>query len=617
MSNQHTGEAGRYAGPEDTELIEVPGTPELTVADKGKDGMQVVSETQPPPKQVRRPTQIDLSSVPNQPGTGNEDSPPTPNYTYAETDEGRLAPVFEGAGPGYEPEQRYEKPRRSDGKIELSSRTSPRVVGTGWPSWKKWMILCVVFMVQVSMNFNTSVYPNAVELIGEDQGRFRGVSEQGARVGQMIFLVAYAFGSELWAPWSEELGRWPVMQLSLFLVNLTQVWAALAPNFSNLIAARFFGGLCTAGGSVTLGIVADLFDVDDQQYAVAFIVLSSVMGTSVGPLVGGFISGCIKSERKYLTNLYWIFWVQLIFGVVTQLIHLMIVPETRETVLLDREAKRRRKAGETNVYGPNELEQNRFSPKKIFITWFRPFDMLVREPIVLCLSLLSGFSDALIFVFSESFTLVFEQWNFSTVETGLTFIPINIGYIIAFFSFFPSIHSQRQVRRRDPDLLTPESRLWWLLFTAPLEPLGLFGFAWTSLGPPKVHWVAPMIFEVLIAIANYAIYMATIDYMVAAYGPYAASATGGNALARDFLAGISAMFAVPMYSNIGTLHTEWASTILAILAVFIVMPVYLFYWKGEQIRARSPFAQEIMKARKTDDPNLVDPPEKVDEGIEA
>ena len=39
--------------------------------------------------------------------------------------------------------------------------------------------------------------------------------------------------------------------------------------------------------------------------------------------------------------------------------------------------------------------------------------------------------------------------------------------------------------------------------------------------------------------------MATIDYMVASYGPYSASATGGNALARDFLAGIAAMYSVP------------------------------------------------------------------------
>lgn len=37
---------------------------------------------------------------------------------------------------------------------------------------------------------------------------------------------------------------------------------------------------------------------------------------------------------------------------------------------------------------------------------------------------------------------------------------------------------------------------------APLLSIGLFGFAWTSLGPPHVHWIAPMIFSALIAIAN-------------------------------------------------------------------------------------------------------------------
>lgn len=389
---------------------------------------------------------------------------------------------------------------RSDGKVELTDEIAPEVLGFAYPTWKKWMILSVIFIVQLSMNFNTSVYPNAVTLITEDP-RYAGVNEQGARVGQMIFLVAYAFGSELWAPWSEELGRWPILQLSLFLVNLTQVWAALSPNFNSLIAARFFGGLFTAGGSVTLGLVADMFDSDDQQYAVAFIVLSSVGGTSIGPLIGGFIQGLARSP------LYWIFWTQLIFGGFTQVVHFFLVPETRATVILDREARRRRKAGEANIYGPNELKTDRFSMKEIGRTWIRPFEMFIREPIVLSLSLLSGFSDALIFTFLEGFHPVYEKWNFTTVQLGLAFIPINLGYLIAFFSFFPTIHSQRVMRRRDPDSLQPETRLWWLLFTAPLEAIGLFGFAWTSLGPPQTHWIAPMIFSCMIAIANYAIYM--------------------------------------------------------------------------------------------------------------
>ena len=88
----------------------------------------------------------------------------------------------------------------------------------------------------------------------------------------------------------------------------------------------------------------------------------------------------------------------------------------------------------------------------------------------------------------------------------------------------------------------------------PLLSIGLFGFAWTSLGPPQVHWIAPMIFSVYVAIANYAIYMSTIDYMVAAYGVYSASATGGNGFARAFLAGVSSMYATVSSSTTTSHH---------------------------------------------------------------
>lgn len=91
--------------------------------------------------------------------------------------------------------------------------------------------------------------------------------------------------------------------------------------------------------------------------------------------------------------------------------------------MLTRIAKRLRKEGETNVYSTDELRESRFSIKEIITIWVRPFEMFVREPIVLCLSLLSGFSDALIFTFLESYTPVFKQWNFGTSEIGLAFVP--------------------------------------------------------------------------------------------------------------------------------------------------------------------------------------------------
>lgn len=113
-----------------------------------------------------------------------------------------------------------------------------------------------------------------------------------------------------------------------------------------------------------------------------------------------------------------------------------------------------------------------------------------------------------------------------------------------------------------------------------------------------------MFFSALIAIANYAVYMSTIDYMVAAYGVYSASATGGNGFARDFLAGIAALYATPLYSNIGAgsgYEVEYASTILGCLAFVVLIPVYIIYWKGPQIRAASKFAQGLEDQRKEKD----------------
>ncbi|KAL3490947.1 hypothetical protein BJX62DRAFT_205895 [Aspergillus germanicus] len=87
-----------------------------------------------------------------------------------------------------------------DGRRELTEDDCYDKLGYSFPTWKKWSILTVIFTVQMSMNFNSSIYSNAVSGLTEE---FH-ISEQAARVGQMIFLVAYAFGCELWAPWSEE-----------------------------------------------------------------------------------------------------------------------------------------------------------------------------------------------------------------------------------------------------------------------------------------------------------------------------------------------------------------------------------------------------------------------------
>ena len=184
---------------------------------------------------------------------------------------------------GSKDDNKLEKLGTND-KYEITESDCYTELGFHFSNWKKWYILTVIFWIQVSMNFNTSLYSNAIVGISDEFG----VSAQGARCGAMIFLVLYAFGCELWAPWSEEFGRWPIIQLSLFLVNIWQLPVALAPNFATIMVGRALGGLSSAGGSVTLGMIADMWEADNQQYAVAYVVFSSVGGSVLGPIVGGF-----------------------------------------------------------------------------------------------------------------------------------------------------------------------------------------------------------------------------------------------------------------------------------------------------------------------------------------
>lgn len=475
-----------------------------------------------------------------------------------------------------------------DGRREMRAKDCWDKLGFSWPRWKKWGVILIISSIQISMNFNTSVYPNTLAMFPDEFG----ISSQKARVSQLLFMIPYAIGCELWAPLSEQFGRWPVMQASLTLVNVWQVLGGLAPNYASICVARALGGISSAGGSVTLGMVADMWESNRHGFALAFLVLASCIGTSIGPVFGGIMQDQL--------SWHWHFWIMLIFGGIVQAIHFCLCPETRTTVLMDREAKRRRKEGEDeNIWGPTEIHP--FDIKHLLVLMRRPYEMLLTEPIVTFLSLLSGFSDGLIFTFEESFSFVYpSNWGFGNTATGLAFLCINIAYFIGCGLHYIDVARQRHViNRYGDDSRHAERRMLLLLFLAPFEPIGLIGFAWTTWKPYKIPWIASMLFGACIAVANYSIYFASVDYMIASYGPYSASASGGNAFSRDLMAGIAAMYAQPLYLNIGTLHLQWASLILGCISIFIVIPVYIFYIFGPQIRGASKFAQALAANKDT------------------
>lgn len=59
------------------------------------------------------------------------------------------------------------------------------------------------------------------------------------------------------------------------------------------------------------------------------------------------------------------------------------------------------------------------------------------------------------------------------------------------------------------------------------------------------------------------------------------------------------MFAGPFYEHFPRYTLEYPSTILACMAVVLIIPIHLLYFYGPEVRRRSKFAQTLASERET------------------
>ena len=264
------------------------------------------------------------------------------------------------------------------GRLIITEQEAWEYTAYNYKKHRKWSILVILWMIQIAMNMNGSLWAST----GAGLASYYNVDIHKMPLGNMTFLISYAFGCEIWAPWSEELGRKWLMQASLLLVSIFTAMIPFAPSFTIVIALRLLTGLATAGGSLTLGVVADMYKSDEQQDAVSFVAWGSMLGSSLPPMIGGIMEHHIGADTRR-----WCFWLISFCGVVAQVSHLIFVPETYYKKAFNKCAKQRREKAEQdgnetldkNLYGPTEAVpmRDRLNGKEIGTTMWRPFKFLL------------------------------------------------------------------------------------------------------------------------------------------------------------------------------------------------------------------------------------------------
>jgi EmrB/QacA subfamily drug resistance transporter len=133
--------------------------------------------------------------------------------------------------------------------------------------------------------------------------------------------IAFAAGIITAAALGDRFGRRLIFNLGLALFTIASGACALAPNASELIAARTVQGL---GGAIvlplSLTILTTAFPAERRGTIVGIYGGLAGLAVAAGPLLGGAVTQGI--------NWHWIFWINVPIGVAAVLLSLRLLPES-------------------------------------------------------------------------------------------------------------------------------------------------------------------------------------------------------------------------------------------------------------------------------------------------
>lgn len=548
-----------------------------------------------------------------------------------------------------------------------------------WPSHRKTYHLVLSCLATFLTAYTAGSYSTPSSIMAS----YFHTSTTAVLCGITTFCTGFALAPMVLAPFSEIQGRYPVFAVSGVIFVLFQLVCGLIPSTSGglagMLVSRFMVGV---GGSVfsTMigGVIADLWEAQGRNTPMAIFSGSVLCGTGAGPLVSSVITYRLGDDGEAWK---WVFWHQVIMGAAMMILLVVFFKESRGSVVLSRRAEalnkwyaEREAAGyygvwmhdsgvvgqsepsddDTVVEGASDEEKkttagpspaarsgSTTSAKLVRLRWrvksdeerssigkmisisvYRPFHLLVTEPVVFFFSLWVSFAWAVLYLTFASIPYVFRTvYDFNMEQCGYVFAAMIVGAALSTIigiwqdellknpqwraenwpnsdaSSSDEDETQRPttrtsklytfLRRRFP-VETPESRLYFTCITATLLPIGLFMFGFTTSSPSTAaHWIAPAIAIALATMGIFSVYLATFNYLADVYHMYASSALAAQSCCRNVLGGIFPLVTLPMFQGLGN---AGAGGLLGGLAMGLTLVPWVLVIYGRRIRRRSKFA---------------------------
>lgn len=411
-------------------------------------------------------------------------------------------------------------------------------------------------------------------------------------LGVSLYVLGFAFGPTLWAPFSELKGRRPPLVIGMFGFSVFSIGSATGKDIQTILICRFFAGFFGACPlAVVAAVFSDLFDNRTRGVAITIFSMSVFTGPLLSPFIGGFI---VESHLGWR----WTQYLVTIMGFVAFFLDLLLLEETYPPVILvAKAAELRRRTRNWGIHAKQEEIEIDFR-ELITKNFSRPMRLLFFEPIVTLLSIYMAFIYGILYLFLTAYPIVFRGVHgFGAGESGLTFFGMIVGQLLAGTTVLLQQPWYVRKLKANHGVPVPEWRLPSVIAGAVFFAAGIFWFGWSGYRA-EVHWIVPTLSGLFTGFGIMSIFLQALNYLVDSYLMFAASAIAGNTFLRSLAGAGFPLFAQKMFDGMGI---QWASTLLGCLAALMV-PIPLIFWLyGHKIRARSAYAPTFAAPAMVDD----------------
>lgn len=245
------------------------------------------------------------------------------------------------------------------------------------PLMQRWILVIILSISTMAVSLVSSGYVGALPQIKEAFD----VSDIMAILGVSLYVLGFALGPILWAPFSEVYGRQLIFLVTYGAMTLFNVGAIFSPNIQTMLIMRFFAGTFGAAPLTnTGGVIADIFPAAQRGMAINLFAIAPFLGPVLGPIVGGFLGEAGGWK--------WVLILMAVFCAVCWVMCAALVPETFAPLLLRKRAERLSKETGKQYVCHFDISKGRPSfMDDLKVSLVRPWLLLFHEPIVLALTI--------------------------------------------------------------------------------------------------------------------------------------------------------------------------------------------------------------------------------------